>query len=304
MNRRDVLTGMSSVGVIGSVVGSRRASAATFDPANPLDVGMAYRKLGWSADENLTMHWMQLTRYGMVDAKLSVMWESLIGILYAVKDTPPSASGAKPGDYDVNSLTLTFYFDPKTGEVMEKYNNPWTGETLDIPYGGTTPTHRRHSARGIDIDMKSPPGMNASADSYYSAWTEGDDVWVRGDLDIRMEATGSGPAEMSMGAGGTGMKAGGAVMARLMQVNDWFTYQGRLSHVIDPDNKNPPASITFNDLNTWSTWLKMGEQPGNFIGRGFGKKVFAYDDMPDRWRKLVAERYPDVAKNPEKVIKG
>ncbi|MBL8644525.1 MAG: DUF1838 family protein [Rhodospirillaceae bacterium] len=152
--------------------------------------------------------------------------------------------------------------------------------------------------------MKAPPGMKAGASSTRKAWAEGDEVWVQGDLDIRMEAEGDKQVSAAMGAGGSGTRGDMPTMTRLMQVNDWFTYHGKTKDVLDAKNVNPASDLYFNDLNTWSGWLKMGDKPGNFIGRGFGRKVFAYDDMPALWRKLVAERYPDIAKNPDKWVRG
>lgn len=301
MDRRTSLKAAGLLSVAPAIMRATRADAAPgpFDANNPEHVGMAYRKLGWNAEDKFTMHWIRLTRYGMVDSKLHTMWESLIGILFTTKD----AKDGNPGDYDVTSLSLSFMLDPKTGAMMEKYNNPWTGETLDIPYGSSKPNTRRQKLTGMDIGMKAPPGMKADASSSRVAWSEGGEVWVRGDLDIRMESE-SGKAVMgNMGQGGSGTRSE-ASMARLMQVNDWFTYHGKASDVTDPNVKNPPSDLYFNDLNTWSGWLKMGDKPGNFVGRGFGRKVFKYEDMPAEWRKLVAQKYPDVAKDPEKAIRG
>lgn len=303
MKRRTLLQGGAAVlaaPAILSACDDTRPSASNvppFDPANPTHVGMAYRKLGWCAEDKLTMHWIALSRYGMVDSRLTPMWDSYIGILFATKDVPDA-----PGEYEVTSTSLAFYLDPATGAVMDKYANPWTGETLDIPYGEGKPTTRRQKLTGMDIAMRAPPGMKAAASSSRRAWSEGGEVWVRGDLAIRMEAEGA-PVEAAMGSGGSGTGATSPTTTRLMQVNDWFTYHGKASDVMDPSVKNPPSDLYFNDLNTWSSWLKMGDMPGNFVGRGFGRKVFAYQDMPQAWRDLVAARYPAVARDPEAAIR-
>ncbi|MBL8630011.1 MAG: DUF1838 family protein [Rhodospirillaceae bacterium] len=282
-----------------SLITSAEAATPKFDPSNPEHVALAYRKLGWSATEKLSMHWINLTRYGMVDSKLTTLWESVIGILFFTTDIKDA-----PGDYNVTSCSLSFYLDPKTNAPMDKFTNPYTGTTLDIPYGDGKPNTRRQKATGMDVNMKAPPGMKAGAESFRKAWNEGDEVWVRGDLDIRMEAVGEQKVSAAMGAGGSGTRGDAPQMTRLMQVNDWFTYHGKTTDVLNPKNTNPASDLYFNDLNTWSGWLKMGDMPGNFIGRGFGRKVFAYDDMPETWRKLVAQRYPDVAKNPDKWVRG
>ncbi len=317
MQRRKLLSSLAASTVItGAGISSApaimaRAEAATpkfdphtFNPDNNEHVALAYRKLGWSATEKLSMHWINLTRYGMVDSKLIPMWDSVIGILFFTTDIKDDAPDYKPGDYNVTSCSLSFYLDPKTGAPIEKYANPWTGETLDIPFGDGKPTTRRQRASGMDVNMRLPPGMKGGASSNRRAWAENDEVWVRGDLDIRMESETGAAVNASMGAGGSGSRPGGNAMTRLMQVNDWFTYHGKVADVLNPKNTNPASDLTFNDLNTWSAWLKMGDMPGNFVGRGFGRKVFKYDDMPPLWRKLVAARYPEVAKDADKWVRG
>ncbi len=302
MQRRNLLSSLAATAAISgapALIGRAEAATPKFDPTNNAHVALAYRKLGWSATEKLSMHWINLTRYGMVDSKLTPFWDSVIGILFFTTDIKDA-----PGDYNVTSCSLSFYLDPKTGEPIEKFTNPFTGTTLDIPFGDGKPNTRRQRSLGMDVNMKMPPGMKGGASSFRRAWAENDEVWVRGDLDIRMESESGDAVQASMGAGGSGSRPGGAAMTRLMQVNDWFTYHGKVADVLNPKNTNPASDLVFNDLNTWSAWLKMGDMPGNFVGRGFGRKVFKYDDMPPLWRKLVGERYPAIAKNADAWVRG
>jgi hypothetical protein len=62
--------------------------------------------------------------------------------------------------------------------------------------------------------------------------------------------------------------------------------------------KNPHCAQFFNDVLTWPKWLQMGDQPGSFVSRCFGRKVYAYDQMPAIWRQLCQKALPDVAKDP------
>lgn len=299
LGRRALISTVAAAIGAPAIIGRANAATPAFDATNPAHVALAYRKLGWSATEKLSMHWINLTRYGMVDTKLTPMWDSVIGILFFTTDIKDS-----PGDYNVTSCSLSFYLDPITGAPMDKFNNVWTGETLDIPYGEGKPTTRRQKATGMEVNMKMPPGMKGGATSNRRVWEQAGEVWVRGDLDIRMEADGDKPVSAAMGSGGSGTRGDTPTMTRLMQVNDWFTYHGKTKDVLDPKNTNPASDLYFNDLNTWSGWLKMGDRPGNFIGRGFGRKVFAYEDMPEQWRKLVTARYPEIAKDPDKWVRG
>jgi hypothetical protein len=83
-----------------------------------------------------------------------------------------------------------------------------------------------------------------------------------------------------------------------VRVNDLTTYSGDARQVADPSVACPAASQTFSDINTWPDWLEMGDQSGSYYSRAFGRKVAQYDQMPARFRELMASRYPEIARNP------
>jgi hypothetical protein len=41
----------------------------------------------------------------------------------------------------------------------------------------------------------------------------------------------------------------------------------------------------------------MGDHPGTFYSHCYGRKAFAYEQMPARWRELFEYRFPDVARD-------
>ncbi len=296
MDRRALLGALAATPFAGGSASA--ASTPAFDPSNPLHTGLAYRKLGWSANDQLTFHWLHLIRYGMVDSKLTPMWNILAGSFFRAKDLGE-------GRYEVTSLSVDFFTDIESGKLLETYNNPWTGKTLKVPYKAPKPTTRQHEPTGLKLDGMRVPGMKVETKvNTKRAWVENGEVFINGDLDIRMMPDSSAGAAMaankSVGARSEGM--GGS--SSLVQVNDWFTYSGKASDVMNPAVKNPPSQMTFNDLNTWSAWLEMDGHPGNFIGRGFGRKVFKYADMPASWRQLTEAKYPAIAKDPDGALKG
>ncbi len=296
MDRRTLLGALVATSFAGG-----SAAAATppkFDPTNPLHTGLAYRKLGWSANDQLTFHWLHLIRYGMVDSKLTPMWNILAGSWFRAKELDG-------GRYQITSISVDFFTDIDSGRLLEVYDNPWTGKKVDVPYKAPKPVTRQHEPTGLKLDGMRVPGMKVETNvNTKRAWVENGEVFINGDLAIRMlPDAGAGPAaptNKSVVARAEGM--GGS--AHLVQVNDWFTYSGKESDVMDPAVKNPPSQMSFNDLNTWGSFLDMEGHPGNYIGRGFGRKVFKYADMPASWRQLAEQKYPALAKDPDGALKG
>ena len=128
------------------------------------------------------------------------------------------------------------------------------------------------------------PGMTMSQyGDIGPAWIVGDDVWCRGDTGFRGEPTTSD--------------------GRLVQVNDWSTYHGSIAEVADPDVKSANATQAFNDINTWPGWLNMGDQPDNYVSRGFGRKSWSMNGMPPEWSAIMRDRYPREFADPRTCLK-
>jgi hypothetical protein len=92
--------------------------------------------------------------------------------------------------------------------------------------------------------------------------------------------------------------------AQPVEVNDLTTYFGSLRDIVNPKIASAPAAQVFSDINTWPGWLEMGDQPGNYYSRAYGEKVFSYNAMPKLWRDLMAQEYPEIAKDPAAALRG
>ena len=64
------------------------------------------------------------------------------------------------------------------------------------------------------------------------------------------------------------------------------------------------VSMNFNDINTWPGWLEMGDQPGNYVSRGFGRKLSGGEGMPVAWRQFMQALYPEESRDLVGAIAG
>jgi hypothetical protein len=247
-------------------------AAAAFDPANPEHAGLAFRKLAWSMDEALTFHWLHGTRYGVQGSLLTGFWEMHVGTWFRARDLPD-------GRYEVRSAGANFYSLPGEKQLLEHFRNPYTGETVDIPYAPprlTVAVYDRHGGAPIADAPGAPAPRKADA------WVDGGEVRVRGDLTMHTEPVGPGK--------------------RSFTVQDMSTWIGSVTDVMNPEVRNPPAQHMFNDVLDFPPYLKMGNEPGTYFSRCYGHKVYRYEDMPAVWRTLFEGRFPDVAKNPGTIL--
>jgi hypothetical protein len=286
MKRRSVMQLIGGAGAAlaaPAIVGHAARAATAFDPKNLDHLSMAHRKLVYSADGAVTFTWLRAMRYALIDSAFTPLWELHSGIMFRTVDKPD-------GTYEVHAISAIYYTDIETEKFIETFKNPFTGETVtflyarpEAPKPAVRVTHFGKTGP-MGEEGASPAGMKRAVEhrKIGPAWAVGDQIWLRADSVSRFEPTEPGK--------------------RMSQVNDWLTYSGSLSAVMDPAVKNPPATQAFNDINTFPAWFGMGERPGNYVSRGFGAKVFAFDDMPKIWRDIFTAKNPQIAKDPKAAL--
>lgn len=282
MQRRSLLTAAGAALAAPAIIGRARAATTPFDPKNADHVSMAHRKMVYTADDSVTFTWLRAMRYIMIDSALTPLWELHSGLMYRTVDRPD-------GGYDVHAISSIYYTDLETEKFIETFKNPFTGQTVTFPYA--LPTAPKPSVRVTHFTKTGPaqeavttPGVRVAArnNRLGPAWVVGYQLILRADSAMRLEPTEPGK--------------------RMSQVNDWLTYTARVSEVMDPSARNVQSVQSFNDLNTIPTWFGMEERAGNWIGRGFGKKVFKFSDMPPIWRDLFTARNPQIARDPRAAL--
>jgi hypothetical protein len=276
------LYGAGAFGAAGLAATGAAAAAGRggdFDPANQDHLALAFRKLAYSMDDTLTFWWMRGTRYGVVGSVATPFWDMYVAAWFTTRDLPD-------GRYEVRMASGNLYTPVGGTTLLEKFANPYTGKTVDVNYNrpkAFTATYDKKG--GSPFAGSDPPGMKSTRQTDVGpAWIVGDVLHVQGDLMLD-----SRPLE-------AGKKS--------FTVNDWSTYIGAVADVMDPRKKNPPAAQMFNDILDFPGWLQMGDHPGTFVSRCYGRKVYDIKSMPAVWLSLFEKKFPDVAKDPGAVLRA
>lgn len=258
--------------------GQSSGKAAAFDPKDPQQLALAFRKLAYSADDTLTFWWMKGTRYGVTGSLATAFWDMYVAAWFTTRDLPD-------GKYEVKLSGCNFYTPPGGTTLLEKFDNPYTGKTVDVPYGRPRTSTTLMDLKGGSAFAAAPPGMKSTRNTDIGpAWVEGEVLHVQGDIMMHNE-----PLEPGK---------------RSFTVQDWSTYIGSVADVLDPKQKNPPSAQMFNDILDFPPWLQMGDYKGTYVSRCYGRKVYDYPSMPALWRGFFEQKFPDVAKDPGAVLKA
>lgn len=283
MKRRTLLKSMVAPVILGatSTALSPRVSAAAtnslLNPNNPDDLYIIHRKLNYSFGDGLVFWYIQAVRNGLVDSQFTPFWKMDVGFIASVRDLDDMR-------YEVKTMSAIFYTDLETGKLIDSFDNPYTGEKIPVRQPTIGVSTRTHGKTGLEAR---PPRPGIDMKEYGDigpAWVIGDDVWCQADTGFRIEANDERPLPT--------------------QINDWFTYHGSISEVSDANVKSAQATQNFNDINTWPAWLNMGDHPGNYVSRGFGRKVSSMTAMPESWQALMRDQYPREFADPQSRIDG
>ena len=277
----------TALGLIGAAaaaplvrVPAARAQMLDLDPSNPDHTLIITRKLAHTMDDSIVYWWANLRRMAVVDKIATPLWNVHVAALLRTRDIDDS------GAYEATAISMVFYTDLETGEYLESIRNPFTGREVEIGYFPAIPSKRM---AGTDESPEEGPGREGFRSIRIHplgpAMIEGDDVWVRDDDIFRSE-----PESPEAGLPFRG--------------NDWSTYHGSVADVANPEVPNAPATWHFNDILSYPPWLGMGDLPGDFVSRGFGRKVSSFDAMPVRWRELIRMRHPDIYEDPTGALNG
>jgi hypothetical protein len=139
---------------------------------------MAFRKLAYSMDDRVTWWWLHGTRYGIVGSVATPFWEMHVATWFRTRDLAD-------GRYEVTSAGANFYTLPGETQLLERFANPYTGKTVEVPYGTPKATVTVYDRKGgSPFAPGAIPGMSISRSNtdIGPAWIEADEVRVRGDV--------------------------------------------------------------------------------------------------------------------------
>ena len=82
------------------------------------------------------------------------------------------------------------------------------------------------------------------------------------------------------------------------EVNDIAVYHGSLKNLVDPTVKVGDATVFFAEVTSWQRWMKMDDAPGSLTSRLTGRKLRRFDDLPEVFRRKLAQMSPEIAADP------
>lgn len=176
--------------------------------------------------------------------------------------------------YRMVSRELLLYLDPKTGEVMRTWKNPWTNEEVEIVHVANDPVNSRPT---FAMGSHGPYELGAT-------FKEGRG-WFTFEVPLFYENVLGGPYQDYVG---------GTYQA--MEIFSFFFDEARLK---DPKISGlDDTHVAWTRVSKWLPWMKMNDRAGQLIFSGSGKRVDGFEALTDLLKKEVAATYPDYRSAP------
>jgi hypothetical protein len=243
------------------------ASAGKLDLSTPEGANTAMRKIQCSLKDNLptTYYWLGEVYArvpGEPDRKLFKVEGMNIRQCVTVAD-PQRGKG-----WRLITRELLIYFDPKTGEPLTTWQNPYTGKTNTVIQTANDPVNQ-------------PPSFPRRRDGSPATWpgvSNGSQWWMT----ITVPLFYDNPLQ-----GGYQNYVGGKYHATEM-----FNFFGTLDNLLDDKNDIREARVGWVRIASWLPWMEMGDRVGLMYVHAAGRKLDKFDDLSASMKAIIDKDFP------------
>ncbi len=246
--------------------------AGQLDINNPDDVMTINRKVQCSTvdGEAITYWWHGKAfsrRQGERDRLLFLVEGMNVRACSTVED-PERGKG-----YKLVSREILLYKDPKTGEVLSTWDNPWTGETVDVLHVANDPVNFSSYITGRD-------GKPAS----FGYDVLGDRWWQTNTFPLYYPNPLAGDYQQEIG--GT------------YHATEMFNFLGDTESLLDDELTTAQVQVGWVRMSDWLPWMMMNGREGVIYMHTAGRKLDSWDDMSDTMKAEIENHYPEYVAPP------
>jgi hypothetical protein len=243
------------------------ASARMLDPAKPDDALEISKRVqcGEADGKPAVYHWSgkMYSRVAGEPDKLLFITEGMNVRTCVTVNDPQRGKG-----WRLVSKEIMLYLDPKTGAVLRKWNNPWTGEAVDVMHVANDPVNQRPMfATGAD---GKPFQLGARR---VGRW-----FFQPAEIPLFYHNTLGGEYQDYVGG-----------KYHAMEIFD-FAYDAE--EMLNTRNATVYPIISWVRISDWMPWMKMRGRAGIMVVNAMGNKLKSYDELPKVLKDEIAANYP------------
>lgn len=255
-----------------AVIAASAASAGQLDLDNPDDAFTVSRKIQCSTvDGEPVTYWWHGRAYSRRQGEKDRLLFRVDGMntrQCTTIDDPEKGEG-----YKLVSREILLYLDPQTGEVLSKWENPWSGETVDVLHVANDPVN--FTAYKIGRDGK-PASFGGSI--------LGDRWWMTSTIPLWYPNVLASAYQKEIG--GT------------YHATEMFNFMGDMESLLDTEARTAEVQVGWVRMSDWLPWMMMNGREGVIYMHTAGRKVDSWDDISETMKSEIRKHYPEYTSPP------
>ena len=175
----------------------------------------------------------------------------------------------------MNEVALFTRFD--SDEVITHWDNPYTGETVEVQQYLTGPIEIENGLEGTVTDETAtlkPQNMEW--------WAVGGKLFIPSRSRFRFPNPLRPEVWPKASVGPT------------FHWDSFIFLMAEIADIENPDLTMAPAISHYQETLNWNPWMLMGQRPGRQLSRGYGCKLRNLDEMPANLRARLEEHAPEM----------
>ena len=285
IDRRQVIGSAAAISAGAAIISAKPLSAhpSTAERLGALDPLETMIRLRSRTDGALSIAWLEAQREIVIDGDIRPFCKLYALVLTQFRKEEDAYIG--------NTVEITYYCDPQTGELLEKTIMPGGTEPVDVPIYRAGPQDVRFK-KALDEWEKHEPSKTGSSSNAFApaAWVHlvrgvhnpsllGDTVYLRADEYGRVYPDRTKPPTVFY--------------------REWIVWQADARDLLETDNPDVTSKYSYSAASGLRPWMKMDGVRGHTMENGVGAKVARVDQLPPQLIKLLREHDPRGLEAPE-----
>jgi hypothetical protein len=251
-----------------AIMANTPAQARQLDPAKPADALEISKRVqcGEADSKPAVYHWSG-NAYSRIEGEGDRLLFKVEGM--NVRQCVTVVDAVRGKGWRLVSREILLYLDPKSGEVVRNWTNPWTGESVAVVHVANDPVNQRPAfATSTDGKPYSIPSLRREG------------RWFFMPSEIPLFYTNPLQGEYQDYVGGK---------YHAMEIFD-FAFDA--NEMLDTKNPTSYPIISWVRMADWLPWMKMRGRQGLVVINAMGNKLKNYDELPAVLKTEIAANYP------------
>jgi hypothetical protein len=249
------------------------SSFAMAVPAPGLETLQAYRRVQCSLEDNTpAVYGWNGSTYSRVPGEPDKLLFTVTGMnirqCVTVND-PERGTG-----FRMVSREILLYQDPQTGEILDTWENPWSGKTVEVIQVENDPVNQR------PMYEKGPDGSPLVLPFTIS----GNQWWM----------TSAVPLFYTNALGGDYQP----YVGNMYHATEMFNFFGDTRDLAMQAGDTSAIRIGWVRISDWLPWMEMRGRSGILYFHTAGRKLNSFEDLPDIMKDFIDTNYPKYREAP------